>query len=107
MFSPRAMLQTPLTMVMLSLSPTMSLMKERSILILSNWKLLQIGQRRIAGAEIVQRHADAHRPQLPQHVDASASWPSTTDSVTSTSSRCGGSPASDSADVTRRAGCCS
>ena len=29
---------------------------------------LEVGQRRIAGAEVVDRHADAHRTQAPQHV---------------------------------------
>ena len=41
-------------------------MKERSILILSNGKLLQVAQRRIAGAEIVERDAHADGAKLVQ-----------------------------------------
>ena len=42
-------------------------MNERSILILSNGKLLQIAQRRVAGAEVVHRDPHAELAQLVQH----------------------------------------
>ena len=79
----------------------MSLMNERSILILSNGKLPQIAQRRIAGAEVV--HRDAHAELLAADAASRASSRrccSSTDSVISSSSRCAGRPDAASALTT-------
>ena len=45
----------------------MSVMKQRSILILSNGKALQVAQRGIAGAEIVERDADPDGAKVVQN----------------------------------------
>ena len=61
-----AMLTTACTIAAEPSVSARSATKQRSILILSNGKRFQIAQRRIAGAEIVERDAHAERAQVVQ-----------------------------------------
>ena len=62
-----AMFTTACTMQDEPSGSAMSVTKQRSILILSNGKALQIAQRGVAGAEIVERDPDADGAKLMQN----------------------------------------